>query len=255
MSIAQPRVVVGLDPHANRRTTGAEGVTVELGDADPPDCSGASPQSPPARPRTCTSGPRSPATRLHHPGRWGVQPSGGLGRPDGETRTVAVGPTVGADRAGGAGLDVGHPQLIVFGQPWRLVGVDAQRQDARIQPVVGGGAFWGAPLRQVVSHPPVGRQVRTGEVLLEDDLVAGSVEGVGVIGRTRVSLGRAYAAPLWSTWSWVRQRGHPPGSGSATPSHVRIGNQCISLSPGKRGTPATARAGRRPRGSGTTCTL
>lgn len=36
---------------------------------------------------------------------------------------------------------------------------------------------------------------------------------------------------------------------------VRIGNQCISLNPGKRGTPSTARAGRRPRGSGATCML
>jgi hypothetical protein len=49
---------------------------------------------------------------------------------------------------------------LALGQPWRLVGVDAQGQDARIQVVAGGGVFWRAPVRQVAGDPCGGRLLR-----------------------------------------------------------------------------------------------
>jgi hypothetical protein len=180
--LAQPWVVVRLDPHAHGRAARADGVAVQLGDADLAGLLGCGLLEPdqPDRQHAGRVGAR-PQPGLDHPGGRGVQAAGGLGRPHGETGTVTVGPPVGAGRAGERpGLDVGHPQLLAVGQPRRLVGVDAQRQDAGIQVVAGRGAFWRAPLRQVLRDPPVGGQGWAGEVLLEHNLIAGAVEGVGV---------------------------------------------------------------------------
>src|SRR5205823_1063085 len=71
--------------------------------------------------------------------------------------------------------------LAVLAAPGRLVGVDAQAQNARLQLVTRGGALRGGPVRQIVRDPSTWVEARLGEGLVEVQLVAAAIERAGVV--------------------------------------------------------------------------